>query len=116
MLIEPFTNVVFRDVSIEYAGGGTREQARISIKGPGVDARPLPAWGFYARNVKNLALEDVRLTCLTNDLRPALIGDGIERLILEDFTYPTQPGAAEALMLTNVSHVIRNPSLRKHEP
>jgi len=112
----PFTNVVFRDVSIEYAGGGTREQARISIKGPGVDARPLPAWGFYARNVKNLALENVRLTCLTNDLRPALIGDGIERLILEDFTYPTQPGAAEALMLTNVSHVIRNPSLRKHEP
>lgn len=42
----PFTNVVFRNVSIEFAGGGTRQDAERQVKAPGVDARSLPAWGF----------------------------------------------------------------------
>jgi hypothetical protein len=101
----PFTNVVFRDVSIEFAGGGKLDQARLPIKGPGVDARPLPAWGFYARNVKNLTFDNVRLSCLEDDLRPVLMADGVEKLVLEDFKFPRPAGAAEALMLTNVAQV-----------
>ena len=30
---------------------------------PGNDCRPLPAWGFYLRNVQNLTMANVRLTC-----------------------------------------------------
>ena len=57
----PFTNVVFSDVTIEFAGGGTEQDARLPIKPPGVDAGKLPIWGFYARNVENLTLENVSI-------------------------------------------------------
>jgi hypothetical protein len=55
----PFTNVTFRNISIEYTGGGTEEQAKQVVKAPGVDARSLPVWGFYAKNVRNLFFDNV---------------------------------------------------------
>lgn len=103
----PFKNVVFRDVTIEYKGGGTRQQANMKVKSPGVDARPLPAWGFYARNVQNLQLDNVRLRCEKGDLRPALICNGVERLTLDDFSFPQAAQAAEPLVLIDVGHVQR---------
>lgn len=96
-----FTDVTFRDVKMEWTGGGTIEQARISVKQPGVDARPLPAWGFYARNVRNLALENVRLDCAKSDLRPAVIADGVQRLKLENFHFTQFPDVPTPLVLTN---------------
>jgi hypothetical protein len=101
----PFTNVVFRDVTIEYKGGGTRQQANMKVKSPGVDARPLPAWGFYARNVQNLQFDNVRLRCEKEDLRPVLICDSVEQLALEDFSFPRPAEAAEPLVLHDVGHV-----------
>jgi polygalacturonase len=101
----PFTNVVFRDINIEFEGGGTLEKASMPIKAPGVDARPLPAWGFYARNVKNLTFDNVRLRCLKDDLRPVFIGVGVERLMLDSLKFPRPAGAAEALVLTNITQV-----------
>lgn len=98
----PFTNVVFRDVTIEYKGGGTAEQGRQTVKSPGVDARPLPAWGLYARQVQNLQLDNVRLRCEQADLRPALICDGVERLGLESLRFDRFSNAPTALVLTNV--------------
>jgi hypothetical protein len=101
----PFTNVVFRDVSIEYTGGGTAAVARLPVKSPGVDARPLPAWGFYARHVQHLALDNVRLRLAKDDARPVLIGENVERLTLESFKYPRLPGAPAPLVLTNVAQL-----------
>ena len=98
----PFENVVFRDVTIEYTGGGTSEQARIEVKSPGVDARPLPAWGFYARNVGKLQLDNVRLRCEKDDLRPVLVCDDIDQLTLEDFKFRRSDGSAEPLVLNGV--------------
>jgi len=103
----PFKNVVFRDVTIAYKGGGTREQAQKKVKSPGVDARPLAAWGFYARNVQNLQLDNVRLRCEKEDLRPVLICNGVDRLTLEDFSYPQPAHAGEPLVLIDVGHVQR---------
>jgi hypothetical protein len=100
-----FTNVVFRDVTIEYKGGGTLEDARMSIKSPGVDARPLPAWGFHARNVQNLQLDNVRLRFEKEDLRPVLICTGVDRLILEDFKFPLLPEVPEAMVLNDTMQV-----------
>ncbi|HUV67727.1 MAG TPA: glycosyl hydrolase family 28-related protein [Sedimentisphaerales bacterium] len=100
-----FTNVVFRDVSIEYKGGGTLEDARRTVKSPGVDARPLPAWGFHARNVQNLQFDNVRLRFEKEDLRPVLICTGVDRLTLEDFKFPRLPEAPEAMVLNDTIHV-----------
>jgi hypothetical protein len=102
----PFTNVVFRDMSIEYEAGGTRDLARKAIRSPGVDARSLPAWGFYARNVKNLVFDNVRLTSTKDDFRPVLIGEGVQCLKLDAFKFAQPIGAAGALELTNVTQVL----------
>jgi hypothetical protein len=101
----PFTNMVFRDVTIEYEGGGTLEQARTAVKSPGVDARPLPAWGFYARNVRNLQFDNVRLRCEKDDLRPALMCDAVDRLRLDSFKFRRPAAAPDPLVLNDVAGV-----------
>ena len=98
----PITNVVLRNASIEFAGGGKAGDAREEVRGPGVDVRPLPAWGVYARNVERLTIEDVRLSVARDDLRPVLMADNVRRLILDDFKFTRVPGVADPLMTTNV--------------
>ena len=100
-----FARVVFRDVTIEYAGGGTKEQAGMSVKSPGVDARPLPAWGFYIRNVDSLQLDNVRLRCAKEDLRPVLICDGAKQLALDGFRFQRSAGVQAPLVLDNVEQL-----------
>jgi polygalacturonase len=98
----PITNVVFRNVSLEFTGGGTAEQAKAPVTPPGVDARPLPAWGIYARNVERLALEGVRLTCVTDDLRPAMAAADVQRIQFSDFRFTEVLAVKEPVVLTNV--------------
>jgi hypothetical protein len=72
---EPITNVVLRDVQVEFAGGVTAAQAQQSVKRPGVDARSLPAWGLYARHVQTLTLEDLRFSLALDEFRPVIHAD-----------------------------------------
>src|SRR5262249_1341178 len=81
----PITNVVLRNAHIEFSGGGTAEQGKQTVKGPGVDARPLPAWGVYARNVERLTFQDVRFSVANDDARPVVLADGVSRLTLDGF-------------------------------
>jgi hypothetical protein len=101
----PFTTAVFRDVNIEFEGGGASAPAREPVKAPGVDARPLPAWGFYARNVKNLSLDDFRASCAQGELRPALMCEAVKQLKLEGFKFSRAAGAPDPLVLNDVEHV-----------
>ncbi|MBI4323802.1 MAG: right-handed parallel beta-helix repeat-containing protein [Chloroflexi bacterium] len=101
----PITNVTLRNAHIEFAGGGTAEQAKQAVKGPGVDSRPLPAWGVYARNVEQLTLEDVRLSLAKDDLRPVVMADGVKQLGLDNFRFTRVPGVTEPLVATNVGKV-----------
>jgi hypothetical protein len=103
----PITNVVVRNVHLEFAGGGTAEMARQTVKGPGVDARPLPAWGVYARNVEHLTLEDVRLSLLADDQRPAIQAESVGQLTLDGVRVPSPSGPSPVLVQTNVGTLIR---------
>ena len=80
------------------------------MRAPGDDARPLPAWGFYLRNAKNLTLEQVQLRCLKEDPRPVLMADRVERLTLTDVALPRLPGAEEPLVLKDVKRLERHGS------
>ncbi len=100
-----FRNVTFRDVDIEFDGGGAAGKIPTEVKAPGVDARPLPAWGFYARNVANLTFEDVRLTCTKPDQRPVLICDDVNQLTLDGVKYPRFKDVPEPLVLHRVGNV-----------
>ena len=100
-----FENVTFRDVTIEYEGGGTQKQADREVKSPGVDARPLPAWGFYARKVDNLQLDNVRLRFERDDLRPVLICDGVKRLVLDGLRFHRPASEVAPMVLNNVEQL-----------
>lgn len=97
----PIQSVTLRNINLQFTGGGTPEQARIPIRTPPVDARPLPAWGLYARNIKSLHLENVRLTLQNPDARPALIADNVALLNLDAFKLP--PSIPIPLSLNSVS-------------
>jgi hypothetical protein len=101
----PITNVVVRNAHIEFTGGGTADQAKQLVKGPGVDARPLPAWGVFARNVEQLTFEDVRLSLAADDFRPVVFAERVERLNLDNFKFTRVPGVTETLVTTNVERI-----------
>lgn len=107
-----FKSVVFRDVDIEFEGGGAADQVPSEVKSPGVDARPLPAWGIYARNVEHLTFEDVRLTCRKPDQRPVMICEDVNDLTLDAVRFPRYEGVANPLMLERVERVHRDPPTR----
>lgn len=113
----PFTTAVFRDVNVEFEGGMPRGQAREPVRAPGVDARPLPAWGFYARNVKNLSFENFRMSCTNKELQPVLLCDGVEQLTLDGFKFSGAAAAATPVVLSDVAHVqLRDTDLRTVSP
>ena len=108
----PITNVVMQNAHIEFSGGGTAEQGKQTVKGPGVDARVLPAWGLYARNVERLTFDDVRLSVANDDARPVVLADRVSRLTLDGFKFTQVPGVTEPLALTNVGKVELNRTLK----
>jgi len=102
----PITNVVVRNAHIEFIGGGTAEQARQLVNGPGVDARPLPSWGVFARNVEQLKFEDVRFGLATEDFRPVVFAERVERMNFDNFRFTRVPGVTEPLITTNVGKLL----------
>lgn len=101
----PFKNVTFRDVDIEFEGGGTPAKVAAQVKAPGVDARPLPAWGFYARHVENLTFEDFRMACVKPDKRPVMICDDVNQLTLDTFRFTRYKDVNEPVILNRVPNV-----------
>jgi len=101
----PFTDVVFRDVSVEFEGGGAFRKEQELVKAPGVDARTLPVWGFYARNVGNLRFENVRLSCAKEDQRPVMICEDVKRLTFDDVAFPRSAKAPDLFLLSDVAHL-----------
>jgi hypothetical protein len=75
-------NISFDNVHLTFGGGGTAEEAARrdlpEIAGEYFMLGPMPAYGFYARNVRGLTLQNMRLQVSTPDLRPALILDHVE--------------------------------------
>jgi polygalacturonase len=105
----PITNVVLRNVQVEFAGRGKAWPTNQAVKGPGVDARALPAWGLYARNVQALTLEDVRFSLAADDFRPVIYADGVDRLTLDHFRFPQVPEVAEPLVTLRVRKLVQTP-------
>jgi hypothetical protein len=103
----PITNLVVRNTRIEFAGGGQAELATQPVRPPGVDSRPLAAWGFYARNVERITFEDVRFSLAQDDFRPVLKAEDVGLLELDDFKFPRVEGVAEPFALRHVGRLIR---------
>jgi len=80
----PIENLTLANISISFAGGGTRADARRrppeypekypEYKMFGV----LPAYGIYCRHAKNVQLDHVQLTWEKPDARPPLVTEDVE--------------------------------------
>jgi polygalacturonase len=87
----PIENLTLRNVSISFAGGGTQQHAEQRFdekKKAGAYPEALmfgdhmPAFGLYCWHVKGLRLQNVQLTTLRPDQRPAIaLEDAIDTMI-----------------------------------
>lgn len=99
---EPIMTVVLRNMHVEFAGSGQACPTNQTVRGPGADARTLPAWGLYARNVRTLTMEDVRFSLASDDARPVVHADRVEGMNLDNFKFPHVPGVTNFIITTNV--------------
>lgn len=82
-----YENVTLRDVEIDYIGNPEAFTGDYNLKSPPTDARPLPVWGLFVRNVKEIELENVNLRHTESDPRPAMHFDNVATARLKNVTY-----------------------------
>jgi hypothetical protein len=63
----------------------------------------LPAYGFFARHVKGLTLDNVQVAFEKPDLRPALVCDDVRDLRINGLRSEAVNGGADVIMMTNVA-------------
>ena len=84
-------NIQLKNIYILYKGGGTKEQGEMIFPelNKGYPEPSLlgfnPAYGLFARHVKDLRLENINLQTLTDDKRPVMICDNVSDLEIIDF-------------------------------
>jgi polygalacturonase len=117
---QPIEGVRLDNIRLIYKGGGTREQAGNSVKELGAgypEPRTkdvMPAYGLFARHVKDLELANINFSFMEDDFRPAIQCVDVNGLELDNFKAQLAGGAA-ASHFENVSGiVIRNsPALKQ---
>jgi hypothetical protein len=116
---QPIEGVRLENIRLIYKGGGTKEQANNVPKELGTgypeprnDA--MPAYGLFARHVKDLELANINFSFLKDDFRPAIECVDVSGLEIDNFKAQLAEGVA-ASKFENVSDVaIRNsPMLEK---
>jgi polygalacturonase len=107
-------NISFTDVHVQYAGGGTAEQAaKRNIPNVAAEYFPVwdpapggpPAYGLYARNVKGLTLHNVRFEYQQPDARPAVIFDNVQDASINGLSAKGSEGT-ELLRFINTKDVL----------
>ena len=95
-----------------YAAAGSREQANLTVPEL-IDAYPspdkfgdLPGVAVYARHVRGLDLDHVRVSLLAPDSRPAFYGQDVVDLDVEALNVPFAAGAEPLLRLFNVRQAL----------
>lgn len=114
----PIEDVSISNVRVTFKGGGKLEDTTVEV--PEVPAKypdfymfgPLPAYGVYARHVRNLSLDGLTVRFGEPDLRHALVCDDVENLALDRFAPQRAEGGAPPIQLVNS----RNVSMRGWPP
>jgi len=83
-----FDELVFRDISIEYTGHPDASASDASLGQPSTDARNLPCWGWFVRNVKSITFENVDLRYTETEPRPAFYFDNVAAITFNNVKYP----------------------------
>jgi hypothetical protein len=87
-----FEHVKFNNVSVSYQITDPDLLKVKSFERPRTESRPLPYWGFYVRNVKNIEFEDVKLDFKGEEVRSAMGFDNVENVNLKNVQYKKVAG------------------------
>jgi polygalacturonase len=118
---QPIENVRLENIHLTSDGGGTAKDAARVPKELGTGypepgkLGTLPAYGIFARHVKNLELANISCGFRTNELRSAASFADIQGLEIDNFKPQTAPGVKPAIFADDVKDVtVRNsPALEK---
>jgi hypothetical protein len=89
----PVQRVVLRDISIEYG----KDDKTLKT-----EHRALPAWGLTARHLKDLLLENVRMTAVEQDGRPVMILDDVSKVSVDGLRTSPPVGDGAVIVMNNV--------------
>jgi hypothetical protein len=105
-------NVSMSDIHLTFGGGGTAEDAARrdlpEFAGEYFMLGPIPAYGLYARGVRGLTLENVRLQTATSDLRPAVIFDRVTDVAVSGLSVMVDAAAESALRISASKQILIN--------
>ena len=111
--------VRLQNIRINFNGGGTTEQAAINMPELGTgypEPFKAPAFGLYARHVKDFDLQSIRFNFAEEDHRPAMICNDVEGLEIDDFKSQVAENVPRAKFELVKGLVIRNcPALEREK-
>jgi len=67
-----YNNVVFRDIYTEFKGFSDPGVLNIKMEKASIEPRLMPYWGFYAKNIQNITLENIDFKYTATEIRPAI--------------------------------------------
>jgi hypothetical protein len=94
---------------VTYGGGGTAEEAQREVPqvaGEYFEIGTPPAYGLYARNVRNLSLNNVRFEVENPDLRPAAVLDHVSDVAITGFAAQGNEGAKSVVRMIESHDVL----------
>ena len=102
-------NISFNDVHVMYEGGGTVLEAAAEVPrmaGEYFEIGTPPAYGIYARNVRGLTLNNIRIEVKMPDLRPAVIFDHVADAAVNGLSAQGNPKAESLLRFIETQDVL----------
>ena len=103
-------NIFFNDIRLTFGGGGTAEMAARRdlppIANEFFSLGPMPAYAFYARNVRGIALDNTRFETATPDLRPAVMFDHVTDASIDGLDAQGNPAAPSTVCLVGAQDVL----------
>ena len=88
-----YQNISFKNISVSY---NITNPEFINVKTfvrPRTESRPVPYWGFYAKNVKNITFENMNFTYSgTAENRPLMGFDGVGSVLIKNVNYKKVEG------------------------
>jgi len=103
-------NITLSNIHLTFEGGGVAEEAQLrdvpQVAGEYFEIGARPAHGVYARNVRGLTLDNVRIETTNPDLRPAVVLDNVADASISNVTTQGNPAGPSVLRCINTTDTL----------
>lgn len=111
---QPIEGVRLENIWLVFQGGGTKEDAARMPRELGTgypeprNLGTMPAYGLFARHVRDLELENIRVSFAREDLRPAMVAVDVDGLEIDNFKAQLAEGLVAARFESVKRLIVRN--------